>query len=402
MVWISPFIRKASGILAAGFIFISGLAKLLDIEEFWASLSSWWSIPRAMAGPLAFAVPIIEIAVAGCYMLGMRRFRNGLILIVLLVIFQFAYTIEWIRGGNPKCACLGVLVRNWMFASLAQYVILRNLILIVMLAVSIISPSRRASELRGTPGRPHAANRAFTLMEMLVACAMVAVLIAMTLPILQRIRFSSRESRNLANLRTHTQLFTAYSAAHRDSFPAFMDTRKPLTTLTTESGIIATFPYFNAATAWNIAMADELYDGRWDSPAFTTPYSPGPASMSQYQWSCSFLADPMFYSVARKSLPLQLRAIRSDEVLFPSAKVILSAQRPFATRFAASGASPTDHAHVSMVDGHALSVVVNETMPSVHGGDGYYPDWGSFSSEHIPGIFAGTHTPDGVRGRDIR
>ncbi len=390
------------GVFAAAFIFITGFAKLLDIEEFWGSLSGWSLIPRGIAGPLTFVVPILEVSIAGCFLAGLRRFHMGIVLIALLCIFQTAYIIEWMKGESPKCACLGILVRHWMFASLAKHVIIRNIVLIAMLGISIMRTQRATGDSRATQRRANVAERGFTLLETLVVCAMVAVLIAMTLPVLQRIRFSSRESRNLANLRSHTQLFITYTAVHRDSMPAFMDTKKPLTTLTTQSGLIATFPYFYASTGWNIALADELYDGHWDSPTFTTPYSPGPPSMSQYQWSCSFLADPAYYNVTRKHLPLQLRAVRIDEVLFPSAKVMLCAQRPFATRSVMSGASPTDHAHVSMVDGRAVSVVVNDTNPSVRGGDGHYPDWGSLSSEHFPGIFVGTHTVDGVRGRDIR
>ncbi len=360
-------------------------------------------MPRSLSAPLAFVIPIVEVSLSGCFLLGLSRVRLGWSLIALLGIFQLAYAIEWLRGREPTCACLGVLVRSWMFASLAKYVLLRNTVLMFMPLVSIKRVPCVRHARRESMDKASASVRGFSLLETLVVCAMVAILIGMCLPILQRARFSSRESRNLANLRTHTQLFLAYSAAHRDSMPSFMDTKHPLSTFTTSSGLIATFPYFFAATYWNIALADELYDGRWNSPVFTTPYAAGDApTWSQYQWSCDFITDPKYHSPSHRPPPAQLRSVRIDEVLYPSVKVMFSAQRPFATRFAVSGASPLDAAHVSLSDGRAISVMAKDTTPLSQGGDGHYPEWGSMTAEHHGGLYVGTHTPNGVRGRDLR
>src|SRR5690606_8382539 len=62
-------------------------------------------------------------------------------------------------------------------------------------------------------------RRAFTLVELLVVVGVIALLIAMLLPVLSRARRAANNAACLSNLRQVHQSFHLYALDHRDAVP---------------------------------------------------------------------------------------------------------------------------------------------------------------------------------------
>ncbi len=62
-------------------------------------------------------------------------------------------------------------------------------------------------------------RHAFTLIEIIIVTAIVAVLIAIAVPVLGHVRESARRAACLANLKTFGQAFAAYRASNNDLWP---------------------------------------------------------------------------------------------------------------------------------------------------------------------------------------
>ena len=54
-------------------LIVAALGKLLDPGGFRASLDSWAFIPRALHGPVSMGVPLLEIAIAAAWFIGLYR-----------------------------------------------------------------------------------------------------------------------------------------------------------------------------------------------------------------------------------------------------------------------------------------------------------------------------------------
>lgn len=117
-----------AALLLAGVFVTAGIAKLADrpgtrkaIEEFGA--------PRALAGPLTFALPLAEFTVAGLLVVAPTRAIGGVGALVLLGLFSGAIAVGLAQGRTPDCHCFGqlhsapaswkTLVRNGVLAVLA-------------------------------------------------------------------------------------------------------------------------------------------------------------------------------------------------------------------------------------------------------------------------------------------
>lgn len=67
--------------------------------------------------------------------------------------------------------------------------------------------------------RQHRSRKAFTLVELLVVIGIIAVLIALLLPVLSRAREQARRTKCLANLRTLGQAMFLYANNYKDRLP---------------------------------------------------------------------------------------------------------------------------------------------------------------------------------------
>ncbi|MBY0313598.1 MAG: type II secretion system GspH family protein [Phycisphaerales bacterium] len=117
---------------------------------------------------------------------------------------------------------------------------------------------RRAS----SRGRCLAGSPAFTLVELLVVIAVIAILVAFILPALGKARRAGQEAVNLSNLRQWGAVQVAYANEHHDSFVNPFDPRNPQVWNLSWTAIIA-----RRSLNWSPGDPFESYS------YFTPPYS---------------------------------------------------------------------------------------------------------------------------------
>ncbi len=251
-------------------------------------------------------------------------------------------------------------------------------------------------------GDSHPRGRAaFTLVELILVIALIALLAALLVPSLGGSRRSARMTGTLSNLRHHGTIFAAYTAEHRDQFPALTDPLATYSVIRTPSGSIAVSSlYFGVDVFWWIGLAEQYYAGAWNGPLFRSPLATSNIGPNAYLMSCTLIAAPEYYNPeTRQALPAQLRPVRATEVVWPSQKGILvdgMVQRP---DYIHSTRGDLD-AIMCTADGRAgLFSTARDILPQYGLGDG--PDQQAYGA-HWPSFLPTTHTIDGVRGRDIR
>lgn len=261
-----------------------------------------------------------------------------------------------------------------------------------------------------TPSRP----RGFSLIELMVSIAIIALLISVLLPALAGARQSARRVLALSNARTLGQTFQDYLAQNRDAYPFVPGVSDPdlggsdvvSVQWWPKGTLIGTTDPFMLSWAWpgvvsSVAPWTEHY-ATWVSPGRSTTlpiaYDDRPDDDRELEqdisWRVSnaFLADPDLWSDRPvKDARGLLRAVRGSEVAFPASKVLA-----WDTHLAYLTKRPElveDHwdAPTPMVfaDGHA---------------DALRPQDASAPAEQALSQFPErklADTPEGVRGRDF-
>jgi len=194
--------------------------------------------------------------------------------------------------------------------------------------------------------KPHQPRRAFTLIEVLVVIAIIALLIGILLPALGGGRESSRRLLALSNARSVTQTFGLYLGANDDVYPFIQPGSMGgmpggpggiAVRWYPENTFIATSDVFGMEWAWPAVVSSitpwtEAYP-TWVSPGMPTelpsvddidPTNPDfrPEEMISWRYANGFVADPDLWT---DNPPTEepIRAVRDNEVQFPSQKVLL-------------------------------------------------------------------------------
>ena len=117
---------------------VAGAAKLPDIRAFHLLVDKYGILPSALAGPFAYALPFVEIAL-GVY-LAVGLFVRGAALAgtLLFGVFLTAQGIAWSRGLPLDCGCFGTAVAS----TVGPLTMLRDLGLGIPTFLMLAFPSR--------------------------------------------------------------------------------------------------------------------------------------------------------------------------------------------------------------------------------------------------------------------
>ncbi|MGD9688647.1 MAG: type II secretion system protein [Phycisphaerales bacterium] len=188
-------------------------------------------------------------------------------------------------------------------------------------------------------------SRGFSLVEILVAIGIIAVLISILVPAVAGARSAARETVALANQRSVGQLFETYSATYRaypyrsrgvpppgrEQIPA-----RPGVLFVEwwpEVSIIGTTDHFQQEWLWpgitlTLASWPENYK-TWVSPGLPSEPPEDPDGRGEIQdaisvrYSNSFVARPQLFTPGAQAADALLGAVEPGDVLFPAGKVML-------------------------------------------------------------------------------
>lgn len=225
-------------------------------------------------------------------------------------------------------------------------------------------------------------------------------LTALLVPVIGRLRESTLESRQLSHLSTHAKVFQQYAGDCREYFPFLTDPNTEFNTLESKGSNLKydDVRYFDVFKLWNVALADQYYDGNASSASFQYRDSgaAGSGSFSYLLYPVVYLAKPEHWNrETRTNLGEQAGPTNHSLVTFPAQKILLGESLPARLRDA-GGVFGTP---MCFVDGHAASVAdrsLLERGPTASGFSRYTSV--PFLSTQWPFFY----TLDGVRGRDIR
>ena len=127
---------------AAGAMIFAGSAamKLSGPMEFRAAVENYRIVPESIAGPVAWVVPILELAGAAGLTFSATRDAAAGLLVALLAIFTGAIALNLARGRREiDCGCFGPMMRQ----RLSGWLVVRNAALALMVAAAAAHPEAR-------------------------------------------------------------------------------------------------------------------------------------------------------------------------------------------------------------------------------------------------------------------
>ena len=135
--WLGLALRVA----AAGVWVAAGVTKLPDIQTFQLLVDRYGILPRALAGPFAYALPFVEIGI-GLYLLGGLFVRGSALAgTILFSAFITAQLSAWARGITLDCGCFGTVVES----TVGPLTILRDFCLGIPTFLMLAFPARAFS-----------------------------------------------------------------------------------------------------------------------------------------------------------------------------------------------------------------------------------------------------------------
>lgn len=175
-------------------------------------------------------------------------------------------------------------------------------------------------------------SHAFTLIEMMVSIGIVAILVAILVPMLARVFDRSREVGSQVNLRSIGQVIDVYMRDARDLYPAPIEGRFypwPYEGV----DLRVTLSHWEVADQWHLLFLDNY---PWDShtklylaPGAVRDTSIQPSISTifpSYRYSSSFLGQPRIWSgesIEDTAWSELVRGVKRSMVRYPSGKVLM-------------------------------------------------------------------------------
>ncbi len=284
-----------------------------------------------VTGAAAALVLIVMEASVGLGLLMLPGHVVRIATVAMMGAFAVVLVVRFTSPGAPPCGCLGRFFtpthagQAWLDAG-------RNVLLAGAL---LLTMPRRVVEPRA-PGtvssRGPASIRAFTLVELLVSIAIVAILIAIVVPVLARAKDSSAVAKSLSAQKQLMASLQVYGHEYADCFPHF-DTMDNIGGPVRMRGMTIMTGYFRAHMAFWLAAVGPHDEGlinlaMWpplgQAPPMTDLERANGIHHSAFYLSATVAADPVVFGGSHDGAsevdPRLLRGVRWAEMRFPSSK----------------------------------------------------------------------------------
>ena len=107
MKWLPGRVGVLCRLVVGGVWLVAGALKLPDPAENVRAVRAYQLLPEAVVPLLGHALPIVEILVGGCLILGLITRVAAFISAALLAAFVFGIASAWARGLSIECGCFG-------------------------------------------------------------------------------------------------------------------------------------------------------------------------------------------------------------------------------------------------------------------------------------------------------
>jgi uncharacterized membrane protein YphA (DoxX/SURF4 family) len=102
-----PWLATAARLVLGGVFVVSGALKVPDPAAAVRAVRAYQLLPEWLVAPVAFGLPVLEIAVGLALLAGVFVRTAATAAAVLLVVFMVGVGSAWARGLQIDCGCFG-------------------------------------------------------------------------------------------------------------------------------------------------------------------------------------------------------------------------------------------------------------------------------------------------------
>jgi uncharacterized membrane protein YphA (DoxX/SURF4 family) len=102
-----PWLSTLARLFLAGVFCWAGWPKLLDGDGTVRSVQAFRILPDPLIAPFAYALPMVELALALLLILGLFTRPAALVTAAMMVMFIGGIVSAWARGLSIECGCFG-------------------------------------------------------------------------------------------------------------------------------------------------------------------------------------------------------------------------------------------------------------------------------------------------------
>ncbi|WP_448625072.1 MauE/DoxX family redox-associated membrane protein [Geodermatophilus sp. URMC 64] len=103
----APWLATAARLVLGGVFVVAGALKLPDPAVAVRAVRAYRLLPEALVAPVAFGLPVVEIAVGLALLAGVFVRTAAIASAVLLAVFLVGVGSAWARGLQIDCGCFG-------------------------------------------------------------------------------------------------------------------------------------------------------------------------------------------------------------------------------------------------------------------------------------------------------
>ncbi|WP_234411172.1 MauE/DoxX family redox-associated membrane protein [Nocardioides terrigena] len=101
------WIGLAARLVTGGVWIVAGMLKLPDPAESVRAVRAYDLLPESIVPTVGYALPILEVVVGLCLVLGLLTRAMAVVSVVLFVAFIIGIASAWARGLEIDCGCFG-------------------------------------------------------------------------------------------------------------------------------------------------------------------------------------------------------------------------------------------------------------------------------------------------------
>jgi uncharacterized membrane protein YphA (DoxX/SURF4 family) len=103
----APRIGVLARLVVGGVWVVAGVLKLPDPAENVRTVRAYQILPESVVPPVGHGLPILEILVGGCLLVGLLTRMAGVLSALMQLAFVIGIASVWTRGLSIDCGCFG-------------------------------------------------------------------------------------------------------------------------------------------------------------------------------------------------------------------------------------------------------------------------------------------------------